>query len=55
MPNVATWWLGRDDISEGMIAKLDGMVIAWAFEPQLDERRASEILGAKLDTRSAKR
>ena len=49
MPNVATWWLGRDDISEGMIAKLDGMVIASAFELQLDERRASEILGAKLD------
>src|SRR5579863_6168113 len=47
--NVATWWLGRDDIREEMIAKLDGMVVASAFESQLDERRASEILGAKLD------
>src|SRR5580700_1092651 len=27
MPNVATWWLGRDDIREEMIAKLDGMVV----------------------------
>jgi uncharacterized circularly permuted ATP-grasp superfamily protein/uncharacterized alpha-E superfamily protein len=49
MPNVATWWLGRDDIREEMIAKLDGMVIASAFESQIDERRASEILGVKLD------
>ena len=49
IPNVATWWLGRDDIREQMMAKLDGMVIASAFESQIDERRAGEILGAKLD------
>jgi uncharacterized circularly permuted ATP-grasp superfamily protein/uncharacterized alpha-E superfamily protein len=49
VPNVATWWLGRDDIREEMIEKLDHMVIASAFESQIDERRASEILGAKLD------
>ena len=45
IPNVATWWLGRDDIREQMMAKLDGMVIASAFESQIDERRAGEILG----------
>jgi uncharacterized circularly permuted ATP-grasp superfamily protein/uncharacterized alpha-E superfamily protein len=47
--NVATWWLGRADMREEMIEKLDTMVIARAFEPQLEERGASEVLGAKLD------
>src|ERR1700691_4089612 len=49
MPNVATWWLGRAEMREEMIGKLDSMVIASAFESQLDERRASEVLVAKLD------
>ncbi len=49
IPNVATWWLGRADMREEMIEKLDTMVIARAFEPQLEERGASEVLGAKLD------
>jgi uncharacterized circularly permuted ATP-grasp superfamily protein/uncharacterized alpha-E superfamily protein len=49
IPNVATWWLGRADLREEMIEKLDTMVIARAFEPQLEERGASEVLGAKLD------
>jgi uncharacterized circularly permuted ATP-grasp superfamily protein/uncharacterized alpha-E superfamily protein len=49
MPNVATWWLGRPDMREEMIAKLDSMVIASAFESQLEGRASSEVLGAKLD------
>jgi uncharacterized alpha-E superfamily protein len=32
-----------------MMPELDSMVIASAFESQIDERRASEVLGAKLD------
>src|SRR6202167_5132899 len=47
--NVATWWLRGADMREEMIEKLDTMVIARAFEPQLEERGASEVLGAKLD------
>ncbi len=31
IPNVATWWLGRADIREQMMARLDSMVIAPAF------------------------
>jgi uncharacterized alpha-E superfamily protein len=34
---------------EEMIAKLDSMVIAGAFESPVDGRSASEVLGAKLD------
>ena len=50
IPNVATWWLGRPDMREAMLAKLDSMVIAAAFTEQLaDTRLGSEILGAKLD------
>ena len=50
MPNVATWWLGRADMREEMIGKLDSMVIASAFTEQLaDAQLGSEILGAKLD------
>jgi uncharacterized circularly permuted ATP-grasp superfamily protein/uncharacterized alpha-E superfamily protein len=48
MPNVATWWLGRAEIREEMIGKLDSMVIASAFTEQLPGRSGSEILGAKL-------
>jgi uncharacterized circularly permuted ATP-grasp superfamily protein/uncharacterized alpha-E superfamily protein len=48
MPNVATWWLGRAEMREEMISKLDSMVIASAFTEQLPGRSGSEILGAKL-------
>src|SRR6202167_2580189 len=48
--NVATWWLGRADMREAMIEKLDSMVIASAFTEQLPgPRQTSEILGARLD------
>src|SRR5271170_8087228 len=46
--NVATWWLGRADMREEMIEKLDTMVIAAAFTEQLGGGHGSEILGAKL-------
>ena len=50
MSNVATWWLGRADMREDMIGKLDSMVIASAFTEQLpDAQLGSEILGARLD------
>jgi uncharacterized circularly permuted ATP-grasp superfamily protein/uncharacterized alpha-E superfamily protein len=50
MSNVATWWLGRADMREEMLGKLDSMVIASAFTEQLaDSSLGSEILGAKLD------
>ncbi|MFY9758784.1 MAG: circularly permuted type 2 ATP-grasp protein, partial [Xanthobacteraceae bacterium] len=50
MSNVATWWLGRADMREDMIDKLDSMVIASAFTEQLpDPQLGSEILGARLD------
>jgi uncharacterized circularly permuted ATP-grasp superfamily protein/uncharacterized alpha-E superfamily protein len=49
IPNVATWWLGRADMREKMIDKLDAMVIASAFESHVDGSGASEVLGAKLD------
>ncbi len=49
IPNVATWWLGRADMREEMIEKLDRMVIASAFAPPTDGRDANEFLGAKLN------
>jgi uncharacterized circularly permuted ATP-grasp superfamily protein/uncharacterized alpha-E superfamily protein len=50
MPNVATWWLGRADMREEMIGKLDSMVIAPAFTEQFaDPRFGSEIDGTRLD------
>jgi uncharacterized circularly permuted ATP-grasp superfamily protein/uncharacterized alpha-E superfamily protein len=49
IPNVATWWLGRADMREEMIEKLDRIVIASAFETRTDGRSGSEVLGAKLD------
>jgi uncharacterized circularly permuted ATP-grasp superfamily protein/uncharacterized alpha-E superfamily protein len=50
MSNVATWWLGRANMREEMIDRLDSMVIAAAFTENLpDSRHGSEILGAKLD------
>jgi uncharacterized circularly permuted ATP-grasp superfamily protein/uncharacterized alpha-E superfamily protein len=48
--NVATWWLGRADMREAMLGKLDSMVVAAAFTEQLaDTSLGSEILGARLD------
>src|ERR1700728_4744758 len=50
MSNVATWWLGRADMREDMIDKLDSMVIASAFTEHLPNAQlGSEILGARLD------
>jgi uncharacterized circularly permuted ATP-grasp superfamily protein/uncharacterized alpha-E superfamily protein len=50
LSNIATWWLGRADVREEMIEKLDSMVIASAFtESFTDGRQGSEILGGKLD------
>ena len=50
IPNVATWWLGRADMRDEMIEKLDQMVVAAAFtESMAGMRFAAEILGAKLD------
>jgi uncharacterized circularly permuted ATP-grasp superfamily protein/uncharacterized alpha-E superfamily protein len=50
--NVATWWLGRADMREEMLGKLDSMVIAAAFTEQLpSDSQKSEILGARLDER----
>lgn len=42
LPNVATWWLGRADVRDEILAKLDSMVIAPAFGP------GGGILGAEL-------
>jgi uncharacterized circularly permuted ATP-grasp superfamily protein/uncharacterized alpha-E superfamily protein len=48
--NVATWWLGRADVREEMIGKLDSMVVAPAFtESFADGRLGSEIFGGRLD------
>jgi len=50
IPNIATWWLGRADVREEMIEKLDGMVVASAFtESFADGRPGGEIVGAALD------
>jgi uncharacterized circularly permuted ATP-grasp superfamily protein/uncharacterized alpha-E superfamily protein len=50
MPNVATWWLGRADVREELLEKLDSMVIAAAFtESFADGRLGNEIFGAELD------
>src|SRR5580698_8076346 len=48
--NVATWWLGRADVREEMIGKLDSMVVAPAFtESFADGRLGSENFGGRLD------
>ncbi len=48
--NVATWWLGRPDVRDEMIGKLDQVVVAAAFtEAMAGMRFANEVLGAKLD------
>ena len=43
LPNVATWWLGRADVRDEILAKLDSMVIAPAFGS------SGGILGSELD------
>src|ERR1700686_1651145 len=54
--NVATWWLGRADMREAMIEKLDSMVVASAFtESFADGRPGNEILVAKLDAAQRRR
>jgi uncharacterized circularly permuted ATP-grasp superfamily protein/uncharacterized alpha-E superfamily protein len=49
IPNVATWWLGQDEVREQIIEKLGGLVIAPAFESHVGERNEGGLLGAKLD------
>jgi uncharacterized circularly permuted ATP-grasp superfamily protein/uncharacterized alpha-E superfamily protein len=49
IPNIATWWLGRADIREEMIERLDGIVIASAFESHLDGPGIGEVLSDKLN------
>ena len=50
MANIATWWLGRAEVREEMIGKLDQMVVAAAFtESMAGMRFSSEVLGAKLN------
>ncbi len=50
IPNVATWWLGRAEVREEMLGKLDHMVVAAAFTESMPGMRfASEVLAAKLD------
>jgi uncharacterized circularly permuted ATP-grasp superfamily protein len=51
--NVATWWLGRADMREEMIEKLDSMVIASAFTEAPPTVAGSEILGAQARRRAA--
>lgn len=49
LPNVATWWLGRDDVRADILKRLDDVVIAPAFGAQMsDLRLGSGVLGAKL-------
>ncbi|MCF8478490.1 MAG: circularly permuted type 2 ATP-grasp protein [Pseudolabrys sp.] len=45
LPNVATWWLGRSEVRNEILGKLDGMVIAPAF----GSSPADVQLGAALD------
>lgn len=49
LPNVATWWLGRDDMRSDILKRLDEVVIAPAFGAQMaDLRLGSGVLGAAL-------
>ncbi len=56
IPNVATWWLGRADVREDMIARLDSMVVASAFTEMFpdgvlggSEGPGNEVFGGRLD------
>ena len=43
LPNVATWWLGRADVRDEILAKLDRMVIAPAFGVRPAARSAPRL------------
>jgi len=48
--NVATWWLGRADVRDEILARLDSMVIAPAFgTAPTDVKLGGGTLGAQLD------
>jgi uncharacterized circularly permuted ATP-grasp superfamily protein/uncharacterized alpha-E superfamily protein len=50
LPNVATWWLGRADVRDDILGKLDSMVIAPAFgSSSADVQLGGGVLGAELD------
>ncbi|MDP2297727.1 MAG: circularly permuted type 2 ATP-grasp protein [Pseudolabrys sp.] len=50
LPNVATWWLGRADVRDEILAKLDSMVIAPAFGTgPADVKLGGGVLGSELD------
>jgi uncharacterized alpha-E superfamily protein len=50
LPNVATWWLGRSDVRDDILGKLDSMVIAPAFgSSPTDVQLGGGVLGAELD------
>jgi uncharacterized circularly permuted ATP-grasp superfamily protein/uncharacterized alpha-E superfamily protein len=58
LPNVATWWLGRADVRDEILAKLDSIVIAPAFGPgggtlgaEMDEAQRRTLLQAIADRR----
>lgn len=49
LPNVATWWLGRADVRDEILGKLDSMVIAPAFgAAPTDVRLGGGVLGSQL-------
>jgi uncharacterized circularly permuted ATP-grasp superfamily protein/uncharacterized alpha-E superfamily protein len=50
MPNIATWWLGRPDVREKMMADFDHMVIAPAFSDTTSKTKLGDgTLVAELD------
>jgi uncharacterized circularly permuted ATP-grasp superfamily protein/uncharacterized alpha-E superfamily protein len=50
IPNVATWWLGRPDLAEEIVGKLDQMVIAPAFSgPNEAHGLGQGVIGSTLD------
>ena len=50
VPNIATWWLGRADIRDEMVGKLDSMVIAPAFTDSSPKVQLGDgMFGAELD------
>jgi uncharacterized circularly permuted ATP-grasp superfamily protein/uncharacterized alpha-E superfamily protein len=53
MQNVATWWLGRRDLREAVLGRIDTMVVAAAFSESLPgalggQLPGNEVLGARL-------
>jgi uncharacterized circularly permuted ATP-grasp superfamily protein/uncharacterized alpha-E superfamily protein len=50
IPNVATWWLGRPDLAEAIVGKLDQMVIAPAFSGANEPHGLGQgVIGSTLD------